>query len=174
MPVYIAAGVGFTTCIRVCESHSYQSSSSQGDIVRKHLTLRRSIGYITECSCGEVSFSLHINVQPTLHIPQCLQRRRPPCWRQGRSWEVETHSCPPSVRAPNSSRPQSASLSFHATHSYSSASSTMTLLCVSIERLTMFPTAASGELIQGSARLESVRGESKPATRLDGSNLPFS
>ena len=49
MPVYIAAGVGFTTCMRVC--HIAMSVLLIFFLSRVvYLTLSKSIGYMTECS----------------------------------------------------------------------------------------------------------------------------
>lgn len=55
MPLYIACGVGLTTCIRVCSEGKCQSSHwiAQGVISKR--TFSRSMGYMTECSCSHIS-----------------------------------------------------------------------------------------------------------------------
>ena len=54
IPLYIAAGVGLTTCIRVYDAWSalLPWPLSTHPLV---LTLSRSMGYMTECSCSAVS-----------------------------------------------------------------------------------------------------------------------
>lgn len=92
MPVYIAAGDGLTTCIRVCSSHQPPAFPDSRLRVGVEHTFSRSIGYITECSWSPVSSTaLYLLRRP--HSQQCQQRRRPPCWQPAKSSAVETHSC---------------------------------------------------------------------------------
>lgn len=93
MPLYIAAGVGLTTCIRVC--HRPVSRSSHLSLHRHpDHTLSKSIGYITECSYSH--YQRHPLPTACPHISFYSQRspRKPrrPCSRRARSSAVGIHS----------------------------------------------------------------------------------
>ena len=70
MPLYIAAGVGLTTCMRVCAekacqplSHPHPRPSLSASLGRECMSLRtlsRSMGYMTECSYYDISLQIHV------------------------------------------------------------------------------------------------------------------
>ena len=89
-PLYIAAGVGLTTCIRVYATWS-AIAPFLSRAVSFLLTLSRSMGYMTECSCVNTSASAVFLPHHAI-LPRCLRMRRQPCSPPARSWVVATHS----------------------------------------------------------------------------------
>ena len=91
MPVYMAAGVGLTTCIRVYDA--CQQSRTFLVSATSNAYLSRSMGYMTECSCANISLlSLHL-LKACVVLRRCQQRHLRPYWPPARSLVGVLHSC---------------------------------------------------------------------------------
>lgn len=93
MPVYIAAGVGLTICIRVYEEKSARSFISTLLCSACCRTLSKSIGYMTECSWYCIRTWCRDATSTIFLLPRSLRMRLRPCWPPGRGSVGGTHSC---------------------------------------------------------------------------------
>jgi hypothetical protein len=90
MPLYIAAGVGLTTCIRVYDACQHPATSMSLHL-QMH-TLSKSMGYMTECSCPSISLmSPHLFVG-CAGLQRSLRRRLRPYSPPARSSVGGIHS----------------------------------------------------------------------------------
>jgi hypothetical protein len=88
----MAAGVGFTTCMRVCrEQVRIPREFEGGEDCHPYL---EQINWVHHrVFLLRISFSSLFIRSVCINIRQYRQTRRPPCWLPGRSWEGVPHSC---------------------------------------------------------------------------------
>ena len=88
----MAAGVGFTTCMRVCrEKVSPPCEFERSERCQAYL---EQINWVHHrVFLFRISLSSLFFQGVCMDVRRYQQTRRPPCWQPGRSWEGVPHSC---------------------------------------------------------------------------------